>query len=90
MADRLLAQLRRMLLAFQIMSRIPINIALPCGSADMLGSMAYFPVVGAAVGGLMALSAYLGQLLTGSYLVAAALAVLCDVLVTGEIGRAHV
>ena len=53
MANRVLVQLRRMLLAFQIMSRIPINVALPCGSADMLGSMAYFPVVGAAVGGLM-------------------------------------
>ena len=85
MANRVLVQLRRMLLAFQIMSRIPINVALPCGSADMLGSMAYFPIVGAAVGGLMALSAYLGYLLTGSYLVAAALAVLCDVLVTGGI-----
>lgn len=85
MLNRLLVQLRRLLLAFQIMSRIPINIALPCGDADMLGSMAYFPVVGAAVGGLMALCAYLGWLLTNSYLVAAALAVLCDVLVTGGI-----
>ena len=85
MAEKLLLQLRRLLLSFQIMSRIPINMALPCGGADMLGSMAYFPAVGAAVGGLMALSAYIGYLLTGSYLAAAALGVLCDVLVTGGI-----
>lgn len=82
---KFVTQLKRMLLAFQIMSRIPINIALPCESADMLGSMVYFPLVGAAVGGLMALAAWLGYALTGSYLVAAVLAVLCDVLVTGGI-----
>ena len=33
MAEKLLLQLRRLLLSFQIMSRIPINIALPCGGA---------------------------------------------------------
>ena len=81
----LMVQLRRMLLSFQIMSRIPVNLALPCESEDMLGSMVYFPLVGAAVGGLMALAAWLGHLLTGSYLAAAALAVLVDVLVTGGI-----
>lgn len=81
----LMVQLRRMLLSFQIMSRIPVNLALPCESEDMLGSMVYFPLVGAAVGALMALAAWLGHLLTGSYLAAAALAVLTDVLVTGGI-----
>ena len=81
----LMVQIRRMLLSFQIMSRIPVNLALPCESEDMLGSMVYFPLVGAAVGGLMALAAWLGHLLTGSYLAAAALAVLVDVLVTGGI-----
>lgn len=81
----MLTQIRRLLLAFQIMSRIPINITLPCESEDMLGSMTYFPVVGAVVGGLMSLAAWLGYELTGSWIVAAALAVLCDVLVTGGI-----
>lgn len=81
----LMVQLRRMLLSFQIMSRIPVNLSLPCESEDMLGSMVYFPLVGAAVGALMALAAWLGHLITGSYLAAAALAVLADVLVTGGI-----
>ena len=52
--QRLLTEIRHMLLAFQIMSRIPINIALPCQPDDMIGSMVYFPLVGAVVGALMA------------------------------------
>ena len=48
--QRLLTEIRHMLLAFQIMSRIPINIALPCQPDDMIGSMVYFPLVGAVVG----------------------------------------
>ena len=55
--QRLLTEIRHMLLAFQIMSRIPINIALPCQPDDMIGSMVYFPLVGAVVGALMALGA---------------------------------
>ena len=75
----LMVQLRRMLLSFQIMSRIPVNLSLPFESEDMLGSMVYFPLVGAAVGALMALAAWLGHLITGSYLAAAALAMLARV-----------
>lgn len=78
-------QFRRLLLAFQIMSRIPINVRLPCEAADTLCSMVYFPLVGAAIGGLMSLMAWLGYLLTDSYIAAAALAVFTDVLVTGGI-----
>lgn len=83
--QRLLTEIRHILLAFQIMSRIPINIALPCQPDDMIGSMVYFPLVGAVVGALMALAGWLGYALTGSYIAAAALMVLCDVLVTGGI-----
>lgn len=83
--EKLLVQIRRALLAFQIMSRIPINIALPCQPDDMTGSMVYFPLVGAAVGGLMALSGWLAYMLTGSYIAASAVMVLCDVVVTGGI-----
>ena len=70
--QRLLTEIRHMLLAFQIMSRIPINIALPCQPDDMIGSMVYFPLVGAVVGALMALAGWLGYALTGSYIAAAA------------------
>lgn len=80
-----ITQFKRMLLSFQMMSRIPINVQLPCESEDMLGSMSYFPLVGAAVGGLMALCAWLGYELTGSYAAAAALAVVCEVISTGGI-----
>ena len=68
--QRLLTEVRHMLLAFQIMSRIPINIALPCQPDDMIGSMVYFPLVGAVVGALMALAGWLGYALTGSYIAA--------------------
>lgn len=83
--EKLAIWLKRMLLAFQMMSRIPINMALPCEREDMLGSMIFFPAVGGVIGGLMALAALVGEAALRSHAAAAFLAVLCEIMTTGGI-----
>ena len=86
--QRLLTEIRHMLLAFQIMSRIPINIALPCQPDDMIGLDGLFSTGGRGGGRADGARGLAGgtPAFTGSYIAAAAaLMVLCDVLVTGGI-----
>ena len=74
-----------MLLAFQIMSRIPINIALPCQPDEHDRLYGLFSTGGRGGGRADGARGRPGYALTGSYIAAAALMVLCDVLVTGGI-----
>ena len=75
--------LRRLVLALQFLTRIPIRANLDIGPGEMGGSFAFYPLVGALVGALAALPAWGAYVLTSSALAAAAFLVLAMLLLTG-------
>lgn len=83
--DALLANVwvRRLLLTFQFMTRIPIPLSLDVNEEDQAWGIAFFPLVGLIVGVGMMLSALLVGLWTGQPFVAAVAAVLAETLLTG-------
>ena len=85
MKEKIKSWFRRMLLAFQLMTRIPVNMTLPCEPADMAGSMVFFPLVGGVVGLAMALGIMCARWAIGTHLAAAFIAVLIETLITGGI-----
>jgi len=75
---------RRFVLAFQFLTRIPIRAQLRIGEGDFSGCMVFFPIVGAVIGGTMALVFWgIRALLPDSYYVSALFPIIAGVMITG-------
>lgn len=83
--DHLITWGRRLVLALQFLTRVPIKRNLAIFDGDLPASTVFFPLVGFAVGAFGALCAVIAAALTQSVWAASAAAVLGGVLITGAL-----